>query len=447
MTMMMMEALEGALAEARRRGAEDVEVSYAGLTVEFARFAHSRFTQVGESQQDLVRVRVLKDRRIGSAACASLLKGDVADAVGLALELARMSPPLEVELAFGSPRPSPSPSPSTSTSTLTSYEDLRRAFDAVGDVGVFGAWKRKERTVAVATAAGLRCTHTSASVQLEAIAQIDGGSAWAGHYAPADQPVDAMGVVAQAADAARRGRNPVAVEPGPRDVVLAPAAVAELLEWMALASFGARSVIDGQSLLGGRAGELICSPRVTIAEVVAPGELPFDAEGVPRQSVDFIRDGRAGHAVSDLVSAARLGDGRASTGHAAPISQQNEATTPCPAHVVLAPGAHTEEELIAMVERGIYVTRLHYVNGLLDTRRATMTGMTRNGTFTIEDGRLGPAAVNLRFTDSILDALSEERLGGIGRTLRATPTWWSAAGQTEAPALLLRQFQWSGASR
>ncbi|HUS64400.1 MAG TPA: metallopeptidase TldD-related protein, partial [Kofleriaceae bacterium] len=366
-------------------------------------------------------------------------------AVGVALELARMSPPLEVDLAFAAPSPSPSPTPSPSPSP--SYDDLRRAFDAVKDVGVFGALKRKERTVAVATAAGLRCAHTSASVQLEAIAQIDDGSAWAGHYAPADQPVDITDVVARAADAARRSRNPVTIDPGPRDVVLAPAAVAELLEWMALASFGARSVIDGQSLLGGRAGELICSPRVTIAEATPPGELPFDAEGVRRQAVDFIRDGRAGHAVSDLVSAARLADGRGSTGHAAPISQQNEATTPTPAHVVLAPGAHTEDELIAMVERGIYVTRLHYVNGLLDTRRATMTGMTRNGTFTIEDGRLGRAAVNLRFTDSILDALSEERLGGIGRTLRATPTWWSAAGQTEAPALLLRRFQWSGASR
>ncbi|HUS66986.1 MAG TPA: DNA gyrase modulator, partial [Kofleriaceae bacterium] len=81
--------MEAAIAEAKRRGADDVEVSYAGLTAEFARFAHSRFTQVGESQQDLVRVRVLKDRRIGSAACASLLKEDLSDAVGVAFELAR----------------------------------------------------------------------------------------------------------------------------------------------------------------------------------------------------------------------------------------------------------------------------------------------------------------------------------------------------------------------
>jgi PmbA protein len=230
-------------------------------------------------------------------------------------------------------------------------------------------------------------------------------------------------------------------------VVLAPAAAAELFEWMALASFGARSILDGTSLLAGREGELLCSPRVTLRDLVGPGDAPFDSEGISRQPVDFLSQGRAGSAVTDLVSAARLGDPRGSTGHAAPLTPQGESTDPGAAHVHLTPGEHSEEDLIGKVDRGLYVTRLHYVNGLLDPRRATMTGMTRDGTFLIEGGRLGRAVKNLRFTDSLLDALGEERLGGIGRDPVQLPTWWSSAGQVETPAVLFRTFHFSGASR
>jgi predicted Zn-dependent protease len=93
------------------------------------------------------------------------------------------------------------------------------------------------------------------------------------------------------------------------------------------------------------------------------------------------------------------------------------------------------------------VTRFHYVNGFLDTRRATMTGMTRDGTFLIENGKPGRAVRNLRWTESILDALSPARLGGIGRELRSSATSWTKLGQVLAPALLVRGFRFTGRSR
>jgi len=437
--------LEIAIAEARRLGAEDVEVSQASTTTEFARFAHSRFTQVGESRQDLVRVRVLSRGRLGVAMCASLMPDELRAAAAQAMAIAERVPPLEVSIRFaagcgdsGAPvveRSEPGP------------DELRRAFDRAAGVAFFGALKRRRRRMAVVTASEAACAHADQVLQIDLIAQIGDGSGWAGWYGPAERSVDLAGLAQQAADTARRGREAVALEPGPRDVVLAPAAVAELLEWMALASFGARSVLDGTSLLAGRAGELLVSPRISLSEVIGAGDVPFDTEGSPRQSIDFFRQGVAGLPVTDLVSAARLADGRGSTGHAAPLTPQGDSTDPVPSHLHLAPGDQREEELIAAVERGVYVTRLHYVNGLLDTRRATMTGMTRDGTFLIEGGQLGRAVKNLRFTDSILDALGDARLGGIGREAATVPTWWSSAGQVETPALLLRGFQFTGTSR
>ncbi len=447
----MSASLAVAIKEAKRLGADDVEVSQASTTTGFVRFAHSRFTQVGESRQDLVRVRVLSRGRLGVAMCASLAPEELRGAASQAMAIAERVPPLEVAVHFhrapggeaaGADEPWTPPE-----EAFEGPEELRRAFDRAAGVAFFGAHKRKRRHLAVVTAGGLARAHSDQVLQVDLIAQVADGSGWAGWYGPTGHPFDLAALAARAADTARRAREPISLDPGPQDVVLAPAAAAELLEWMSLASFGAKSVLDGTSLLAGREGEPLVSPRVTMPDVVGAGAVPFDAEGTPRQEIELIRAGHAGRPVTDLVSAARLADARGSTGHAAPLSPQGEATDQVTSHLRLAAGDASDEDLIGRVDRGVYITRLHDVNGLLDTRRATMTGMTRDGTFLIEGGRLGRAVRNLRFTDSILDALGEERLGGIGRNAACVPTWWSSAGQIETPALLFRAFQFTGTSR
>src|SRR5262249_46089973 len=156
------------------------------------------------------------------------------------------------------------------------------------------------------------------------------------------------------------------------DVVLSPHAVAELLEWMGLASFGARTVLDGTSLLAGRRGELVCDESVTIVEDAAYAHpdavgIPFDAEGTPRAPVRHIDRGRAGDPTTDIVSGTKLG--RPSTGHALPLAGFVDFDGPSPGNLVLLPGDASVDDLIGRVDGGLFVTRFHYVNGLLDTRR------------------------------------------------------------------------------
>jgi predicted Zn-dependent protease len=216
---------------------------------------------------------------------------------------------------------------------------------------------------------------------------------------------------------------------------------------MGMTSFSARGVLDGMSFLCGRAGEQLCDERISItdepgfAHPAAVGS-PFDAEGVPRRRVAMLDHGRAGDCVSDRGTAARLG--LESTGHA-PSGTNDLTDGPVPANLVFHAGADSVEDMVAHVERGLYVTRFHYVNGLLDTRKATMTGMTRDGTFLIEDGRVGRGVKNLRFTDSILAAFG--RVGGIGRDLQSVPTSWAGHGAYLCPALLLRGLEFTGRSR
>jgi len=254
----------------------------------------------------------------------------------------------------------------------------------------------------------------------------------------------------QACRSAVRGRDVVDVAPGPMDVVLAPAAVAEALEWMAMTSFSGRALLDGASLLAGRQGQRVCSPAVTIRDDAGhahPQALPlaFDSEGTTKLPVTFIDRGVGGHVVTDLATGRKLRDARASSGHAPAVSDDCS-EGPVSANLIFEPGDASVEDLVGRVERGLYVNRFHYVNGYLDPRTATMTGMTRDGTFLIESGRLGRAVPNLRWTESFLGALG--RVDGIGRDLACVPSrWTSTIGAVLCPALLVRGFRFTGKSR
>jgi predicted Zn-dependent protease len=247
---------------------------------------------------------------------------------------------------------------------------------------------------------------------------------------------------------AERGRAPVDLAPGAYDVILEPPAVAEVVEWLALTGLGARSIEDGSSCLAGRMGQTLTGP-VTLYDDALSGDegcptLPFDAEGTPKTRLTFLDSGVARGVAHDRATAHTAG--AAPTGHAAPLADDLalDGGGPVPQHLHMAPGSDGADQLIARVERGLYVARFHYVNGLIDTRRTLMTGMTRDGLFLVENGRLGPGVRNLRWTESLLEAFT--RLGGVSRARQAV-----AAGLSDAvfvcPTVLVRGWRFTGSSR
>jgi predicted Zn-dependent protease len=434
-------AMDKALIVASAAGADQVEVSYVGEQTDFTRFARSRFTQVGTATTHALRVRVIAGGRLGAQMTASLDADHVATAARGAVSAARLSPELDVPFDFASAGDDAAAAGvgiPESVSASGAPGSLGRAFARHADVGFAGSMKARDATWAVRTSAGARRWFRSTDVDTQLIAIVDGASAYVGDLrAGVDAGALDLDTISDiAADKALCGRDPVALAPGDYDVVLAPAAVAELIEWMSMASFGATSVIDGTSLLAGRAGESLCDPQVTIVDRCGPHDPPFDSEGVARRSLALIDAGAAGTPVTDLYTAAKLGtDG--STGHAAHITDQF-ARGPATWHLQMHAGDRSEADLIGSVDRGVYVTRLHYVNGLLDTRRATTTGMTRDGAFMIEDGRLGRGVKNARFTVHLLEVLS--RLEGITAERATIPAWWNDVGSLTVPGALVRGF-------
>jgi predicted Zn-dependent protease len=166
--------------------------------------------------------------------------------------------------------------------------------------------------------------------------------------------------------------------------------------------------------------------------------LPFDFEGVPKQRVTLIENGVARGVVYDSFTAGREA-GKVSTGHSLPAPNT---TGPIPINLFLAPGQASKEEMLASTERGIWVTRFHYTNPVHPVK-TVLTGMTRDGTFLIENGQITRALKNLRFTQSILEAFDRvEMLSSDLKTVKAS--WGSFA--TCAPAAKIREFRFTGAT-
>ena len=164
--------------------------------------------------------------------------------------------------------------------------------------------------------------------------------------------------------------------------------------------------------------------------------VPFDLEGMPKRRVDLILDGVANACCYDLDTAAK--DGAFSTGHGLPPGDSHWG--PMPANLFLRSGTSTQEDMISHVERGLLVTRFWYTRPV-HPLSVTVTGMTRDGTFLIENGKIKSAVKNLRFTQSYLEAMKNVvEIGGQPRIVR------TMFGINHVPGLRIKDWNFTGAT-
>ena len=197
-----------------------------------------------------------------------------------------------------------------------------------------------------------------------------------------------------------RTRGATEIEAGTHAAILEPYAFSELLWYFGFSSLSALSCLEGRSYLSGRLGEKLFHESFTlIDDGLDPEGMPkaFDLEGVPKQRVTLVEQGVAKDVVWDRRTAKRAGEGHESTGHA--LTAPAQGFGPLPLNLSVAGGDVPTPELPERVGDGIYVTRLHYL-GVVDPREGIITGMTRDGTFKIEGGKVTKPLVNLRFTTS-----------------------------------------------
>jgi predicted Zn-dependent protease len=186
----------------------------------------------------------------------------------------------------------------------------------------------------------------------------------------------------------------------------------------------------------GRFGELCLSPLISITDDAFDLEgfpRAFDCEGVAKQRVRIVEQGVPVSPVYDRMTAANE-PGKTSTGHAQPYDDEDW-DGPAPENLIVSPGQQSVEELIAGVERGLYINRFWYVRQTA-SHNAAVTGTTRDGVWWIERGELAYPVTNLRFDQELVTALRGVR--GVGRELRTLSGFY---GLHRVPALSLENFR------
>lgn len=440
-----------------RQAVEDIvaralEASRADETLLLVESYERALTRFGENEihqnisEDHLRltVQAALGKKVGVA------RGNVNDAAGaghvaeMALAIARVQG--EKEDYAGLAEPGDVPAVKGYSEATAGYTADQRA-DAAGLVigaaqaakmKAAGSFRTEAGVLAVANSKGVLVHHPFTEVELLGVVMTDDAS---GYCEGGGWDVATVDVGALAEDAVRRAelsKNPREVEPGQYDLVVEPYAIDALFSWLAFVVFDTRAYQEGRSLLSKRMGEKIMGDNVTVVDDGLSPEtvpLPFDFEGVPRQRVTLIDRGVASGLCYDLATAAK--EGKKSTGHALPPGMT---FGPFPLNMALEAGDSSVEEMIASMERGLYATRFHYVNGFVEPMQAVFTGMTRDGTFWVEDGEIKYGVKNLRWTESMLRAFSNVKTLGRDRKLVGV-----ADGiRTVAPAVYFKDFTFTG---
>ncbi|MBU1355434.1 MAG: TldD/PmbA family protein [Candidatus Edwardsbacteria bacterium] len=263
---------------------------------------------------------------------------------------------------------------------------------------------------AMANSNGLFAYHNISTLRMEITAR---SGITAGRYAQIvrkTSELDPEKVASIAIQKCLGGLNPKALEPGDYTVILEPEAVTTPLMFLAWLSFGALSVQENLSCLSGKLGQKLMGDNITITDdayhPLAVWAEPFDSEGMPKKKVSIIEKGVAKGPVYDLKTAAK--DRTETTGHGLP---QPNTWGPMPRNIILEGGSSTLEDMIKSTKRGVLVTRFWY-NRVVDRKIPIITGMTRDGTFLIEDGKISCGVKNMRFNQDLVEFFNNvETLG------------------------------------
>ncbi len=425
--------------------ADQTEVVLVANESGLTRYANSAIHQnVLESNAE-VRVRAVLGKKIGVATSNSLDPNALRQLVDRAIAVARRQPENPDFVSLPSPKPNQRLNACDDRTAGCTPEDRARAVGTVCSLALdrqlsaAGALQTGTREYAVANSLGAFGYDTQSNASLTAVVMSDTGSGYAERNSVFFNALEPEEVAREAIDKALRSRNPVDLPPGEYVTLLEEYAVAEMLLYLAYIGLGALAVQEGRSFMNGKFGRQIADPRISIwDDGWDPRGFPhsFDFEGVPKQRVDMISRGIANAVVYDSYTAHR--EGKESTGHALPAPNPYG---PVPINLFMGTGDATKGQMLASVDRGLWVTRFHYVNVVHPTQ-TILTGMTRDGTFLIEKGEIVGPVKNLRFTQSVLEALSAVRK--IGKEARFAHSDESA---TVVPALLVDRFRFTGATQ
>ncbi len=444
--------LEDAL---RGSPADETELVLVSDRTGVTRYANSEIHQNVWQANTRVAVRVAVGRSAARVFTNSLVVDELRRAIEDAVRLARLQSPNphfqplpSPDLGYPMPDKVP-PSFFKNTAELSPQaraEAVGRIIDAAQAQGyrAFGTYRASASELVVAAGTGIRSYAPYTTAYLKALIEGPEGTGFSDAYSRDAGALDVDKTAAQAVAKCRANHSRTALASGSYEAIFEPNAVADMVRFPTIWGMGARYVLDGQSFMSGKLGERVAGEAVSIwDDPTDPRCLPLsiDYEGLPARRVDIIRDGIAQGPVYDSQTAREVGV--KSTGHASdPFTDFPGG--PSADHIVMPVGTATLEDMIANIERGVWVTRFHYTH-CPDRKHVIATGTTRDGTFLIEGGWIVGALKNLRLEMGVLDLLSSLQEAGEGKLCQ---DWWAANGMDTTnyfvPAMRFGECRFTG---
>ena len=437
--------LFGAVRDAAKSlGVTDVEALFGAHFGALTRFANNTIHQNVAEQDRWLSVRVALDHRTARATTNRFHPDSIRGAVEQALALARSAAPNPDLLPMNEPsvvsetkRFDASTAAATPEHRGRAVAEAIRIVESAGQTAA-GIYSTGQSIEAIFNSRGVAAWHAETMAQFSITAMASDSSGWAKASAVSHESIDPMALARNAAEKARLSRDPHEIAPGRYTVILEPAAVLDLVGQM-FGDFSATAVADSRSFLTDRLGKKLFGDNIQISDDVAhplQAGVPFDGEGVPRRKLTLVEAGVPRDLAYARSSAHEAGV--EPTGHGFPLPNE---VGEAPLNIVIAGGSTSLDEMIASTERGVLVTRFWYIREV-DPYEKIMTGMTRDGTFLIENGRVARGLRNFRFNQGIIDLLNN--VEALSPSVRASG---EEAFDMVVPAMKVQGFNFTEVTR
>jgi len=420
--------------------ADETEVDITAVTDALTRFANNTIHQNVAEQILTVSVRPVFDGRTARASTNKTDDDSLRRVVETAKSLARSQP--------RNPELLPMPGPQKYARVTRYFEntahatpaDRARAVARVAELAgknqqtAAGIFSTGVTQMALANSKGLFASHRQTSAEFSITVLESDSSGWAKASSPDLTEIDPSALARSASEKSAASRRPTEAAPGRWTVILEPSAVLDLVGFL-FYDFAGTAIADQRSCFNKRMGKPVMGGNITIhddAYHLLQSGAPFDGEGIPRQKVLLVDKGVPANLVYARATAKKMK--AKPTGHGLPLPNDlGEA----PMNLVFSGGSSSVEEMVRSTERGILVTRLWYIREV-DPYEKVLTGMTRDGTFLVEDGKVAGGIRNFRFNQGMLEMLSNVEM--LGPAVRAAG---EESFEMVVPPMKVRDFHFS----
>jgi predicted Zn-dependent protease len=433
----------------------EIEVIFSSTDYSLTRFANNTIHQNVSETNEVASLRVAFDGKTARATTNRFDDESLKRSVESAENIAKVEEPDPDRLPMAKAEEGKIPNPPQRWFEQTAAITPGDRAEAVGKIVqvakksqlvTAGIYSSSQSAEAVVNSNGLNVFHRQTAAEVSITMLADDSSGWQKANASDVNNFDHVALAEIAARKARDSRGPKELAPGKYTVILEPAAVLDLLGFM-FWDFAGLAILDQRSFLNNRIGTKLFGENISIVDDVAhplQSNAPFDGEGVRRQRVSLVEKGVVRRLVYARSTAEKMGKSEnaakvgeiAATGHGFPLpNEMGEAPTNIV--FVTSGGEQTVERMIAGTERGILITRLWYIREV-DPYEKILTGMTRDGTFLVEDGKVKHGIRNFRFNQSLIETLNH--VEAMGNPVRASG---EEAFDMVVPAMKVRDFNFT----